>query len=101
LTFGVPIKCKKYGLARNNNCIEGDYQYSRKLEKNCRGNKDIGGISAVDGKENKWVAKEKRWITPAKRAKIKIKVRDKCHLLNLIKKGISRRLNRVFRPQTI
>ncbi|MBI4980834.1 hypothetical protein HZC30_04735 [Candidatus Woesearchaeota archaeon] len=40
LTHGVPIKCRKYGLNRNNNCIERDHQYSRKLEKNARGNKD-------------------------------------------------------------
>ena len=38
LTHGVPIKCKKHGLKRNNNCIERDHQYSRKLEKNSRGN---------------------------------------------------------------
>jgi len=47
LTHGVPIKCRKYGLKRNNNCIERDHQYSRKLEKNARGNKDIDGISSV------------------------------------------------------
>src|SRR3989338_9261108 len=41
LTFGVPIKCKKYGLKRNNNCIERDHQYSRALEKNSRGHKDF------------------------------------------------------------
>ena len=43
LNFGVPIKCKKYGLKRNNNCIERDYQYSRTLEKNSRGHKDFDG----------------------------------------------------------
>ncbi|MBI2647406.1 DDE-type integrase/transposase/recombinase [Candidatus Woesearchaeota archaeon] len=105
LTFGVPIKCKKYGLKRNNNCIERDHQYSRKLEKNSRGNKDSDGISAVfdladayynyidkqrlrkkSRKEKKWVWKEKRWRTPAERAKIKIKLGDKYSLLNLIKK---------------
>ena len=104
MTFGVPIKCKKYGLKRNNNCIERDHQYSRKLEKNCRGNKDIDGISSVydlgdayynyidkqklmkkSRKEKKWMAKEKKWRTPAERAKIKIKLGEKYQLLNLMK----------------
>lgn len=105
LTFGVPIKCKKHGLKRNNNCIERDHQYSRKLEKNCRGNKAVDGISAVydlgdayynyidkqrlmkkSRKEKKWIYKEKKWRTPAERAKIKIDLGDKFQLLNLIKK---------------
>jgi transposase-like protein len=105
LTFGVPIKNRKYGLKRNNNCIERDHQYSRKLEKNSRGNKDIDGISAVfdlgdayynyidkqrlmkkSRKEKKWVYKEKRWRTPAERAKIELKLGDKYQLLKLIKK---------------
>ena len=74
LTFGVPIKCIKYGLKRNNNCIERDHQYSRKLEKNARGHKDIGGISAVFDLGDSYYSyidrqrlmkksrKEKRWI---------------------------------------
>ena len=100
LTLGVPIKCKKHGLKRNNNCIERDHQYSRKLEKNCRGHKNIDGISAVYDlgdayynyidkqrlmkklrKEKKWVAKEKRWRTPAERAKIEVRLGDKYSIL--------------------
>lgn len=92
-------------MKRNNNCIERDHQYSRKLEKNSRGHKDIEGISSVfdlgdayynyidkqrlmkkSRKEKKWIPKEKRWRTPAERAKIKIKLGKKFQLLNLIKK---------------
>ncbi len=106
LTFGVPIKCKKYGLKRNNNCIERDHQYSRALEKNSRGHKDIEGISAVfdlgdvyynyidkqklrkkSRKEKKWISKEKKWRTPAERAKIKLNLGKKFQLLNLIKEA--------------
>ena len=106
LTFGVPIKCRKYGLKRNNNCIERDHQYSRKLEKNARGHKDFEGVSAIfdigdayynyvdkqrlkkkSRKENKWVCVEKRWRTPAERAKIKINLSNRFQLLNLIKKA--------------
>ena len=104
LTFGVPIKCKKYGLKRNNNCIERDHQYSRALEKNSRGHKSFDGISALfdvgdayynyidkqklmkkSKKEKKWVSKEKKWRTPAERVKIKLKLGDRYQLLNLIK----------------
>lgn len=105
LTFGVPIRCKKHGLKRNNNCIERDHQYSRKLEKNARGHKDLDGISAlydigdvyynyIDKQRlrkksritKKWVTVEKRWRTPAERARIKIDLGDKHQLLRLIKK---------------
>ena len=104
LTFGVPIKCKKHKLKRNNNCIERDHQYSRKLEKNSRGHKDFEGISAVfdlgdvyynyidkqrlrkkSRKEKKWIYKEKKWRTPAERAKIKLNLGNKFQLLTLIK----------------
>lgn len=104
LTHGVPIKCRKYGLKRNNNCIERDHQYSRKLEKNARGNKDMEGISALYDigdvyynyidkqklmkwcrKTKKWTPKEKRWRTPAERAKIKLELGERFQLLNLIK----------------
>ena len=93
-------------MKRNNNCIERDHQYSRKLEKNSRGNKDIDGISAVfdvgdayynyidkqrlmrkSKKDKKWRYKEKRWRTPAERVKIKIDLGDNYQLLNLIKKA--------------
>ena len=47
LTHGVPIGCKKYGLTRNNNSIERDHQYSRAMEKNSRGHKDLDGISGL------------------------------------------------------
>lgn len=100
----MPIKCIKYGLKRNNNCIERDHQYSRKLENNARGHKDLDGISAVfdlgdvyynyidkqklrkfSRKEKKWISKEKRWRTPAERAKIKVNLGKRFQLLNLIK----------------
>ena len=91
-------------MKRNNNCIERDHQYSRKLEKNARGNKDFEGTSALfdvgdayynyidkqklmkkSRKEKKWISKEKKWRTPAERANIKINLGDKFQLLNLIK----------------
>ena len=95
MTFGVPIKCKKYGLKRNNNCIERDHQYSRTLEKNSRGHKDFEGISALfdigDAYYNyidkQRLAKEKKWRTPAERVKIKIYLGSKFQLLNLIRKS--------------
>jgi transposase-like protein len=104
LTHGVPIKCQKYGLKRNNNCIERDHQYSRKLEKNSRGNKEIDGISSLYDvgdayynfidkqrlmkkcrKTKKWVPKEKRWRTPAERGKIKLELGERFQLLKLIR----------------
>ena len=104
MTFGVPIKCKKHGLKRNNNCIERDHQYSRALEKNSRGHKDFDGISALfdigdayynyidkqrlmrkSKKDKKWRYEEKRWRTPAERVKIKLDLGSKYQLLNLIK----------------
>mgnify|MGYP001263837169 CR=1 FL=1 len=104
LTHGVPIKCRKHGLKRNNNCIERDHQYSRKLERNARGNKDIEGISSLYDvgdvyynyidkqrlmkrcrKTKKWIPKEKRWRTPAERAKVKVELGEKFQLLKLIK----------------
>ena len=106
LTHGVPIKCWKYGLTRNNNCIERDHQYSRKLERNARGNKDVGGISSlydvgdvyynyIDKQRlmkrcrqtKKWVPKEKRWRTPAERAGIKSELGQKFQLLEMIKQA--------------
>lgn len=106
MTFGFPIKCKKHGLKRNNNCIERDHQYSRALEKNSRGHKDFDGISALfdvgdvyynyidkqklmkkSKKEKKWISKEKKWRTPAERVKIKLDLGNKFQLLNLIKKS--------------
>lgn len=105
LTHGVPIKCKKYGLTRNNNCIERDHQYSRAMEKNSRGHKDFDGISALfdvgdayynyidkqklmrkSTKEKRLISREKKWRTPAERAKIKLDLGNKFQLLKLIKK---------------
>lgn len=105
LTHGIPIKCQKHGLKRNNNCIERDHQYSRKLEKNARGNKDLEGISALYDigdiyynyidtqrlmkkcrKTKKWIPKEKTWRTPAERAKVKLELGERFQLLNLIKR---------------
>src|SRR3989344_2456440 len=36
INHGVSIKAKKGGLKHNNNCIERDHQYSRKLKKSSR-----------------------------------------------------------------
>ena len=104
VTHGVPIKAKKAGLEHNNNCIERDHQYSRKLEKNARGHKSIEGISALFDirdiyynfidkqrlmkkckKTKKLVPKEKRWRTPAERAMIKLKIGEKLQLFEVIK----------------
>ena len=93
LTHGVPIKCKKYGLTRNNNCIERDHQYSRTLEKTTRGHKHLEGASALldigDAYYNyidtQRVRHEKRWRTPAQRARIDLKLGEKYQLLQLIK----------------
>lgn len=95
LTHGVPIKCGKHGQKRNNNCIERDHQYSRKLEKNARGHKDFDAVSAAfdvgDAYYNYIDAQklfaEKRWRTPAERAKIKLDLGNRFQLLNLIKKA--------------
>ena len=80
---------------RNNNCIERDHQYSRALGKNSRGHKDFAGISALfdlgDAYYNyidkQRLAGEKRWRTPAERAKIKLGLGDEFQLLNLIKQS--------------
>ena len=91
-------------MKRNNNCIERDHQYSRALGKNSRGHKDFDGISSLfdvgdayynyidkqrlmkkSKKEKKWISKEKKWRTPAERAKIKLELGDEFQLLNLIK----------------
>lgn len=95
LTHGVPIKCKKNGLKRNNNCIERDHQYSRKVERNARGNKDFDGTSALfdvadiyyNYIDKQKLKGEKRWRTPAQRAEIKLDLGDKFQFLNLIKQA--------------
>lgn len=93
LTHGVPIKCRKYGLKRNNNCVERDHQYSRTLEHNVRGHKEMGGISALFDVGDAYynyidtqnLRGEKRWRTPAQRARIKLPLGERYQLLNLIK----------------
>ena len=93
LTHGVPIKCQRHGLKRNNNCIERDHQYSRKLEKLCRGHKDFFGVSAVfdvgDAYYNyidrQQLPFEKKPRTPAERASLDIRIGERFQLLNLIK----------------
>lgn len=93
-------------MKKNNNAIERDHQYSRKLEKNARGNKGIEGISSLydigdayynyidvqklmkkSTKTNKWVPKEKKWRTPAERANIKLELGGRFQLLKLIMKS--------------
>ena len=93
LTHGVPIACKKYKLKKNNNCIERDHQYSRKLEKNARGHKSFDGINALFNLgdvyynyiDRQKLLEEKIWRTPAERAGIKIDLGDRFWLLNMIK----------------
>ena len=93
LTHGVPIACKKYKLKRNNNPIERDHQYSRKLEKNARGHKSFEGTNALFNLgdvyynfiDRQRLKKEKLWRTPARRAGIQLNFGDTFQLLNLIK----------------
>ncbi len=95
LTHGVPIKCHKYGLKRNNNSVERDHQYSRTLEHNARGHKNIDGISAVfdigdvyyNYIDMQKLRREKTWRTPAQRAEIKLKLGKRYQLLELIKRS--------------
>jgi transposase-like protein len=93
LTHGVPIKCRRHGLIRNNNSIERDHQYSRAMEKTGRGHKDLNGVSGLldigDAYYNfidtQRVQREKAWRTPAQRAKIGVKFGENYQLLKLIK----------------
>ncbi len=104
LTHGIPIACRKFKLKHNNNCIERDHQYSRKLENNARGHKSFYGATAlfilgdiyynfIDKqrlmkrcrKTKKWIPKEKTWRTPAQRADISINLGERYQLLNLMK----------------
>lgn len=93
LTHGVPIKCRKYKLKRNNNCIERDHQYSRKLEKNARGHKSFDGANALfdlgdvyyNFIDKQGLMHEKTWRTPAQRAGISINLGERHQLLNLMK----------------
>jgi len=95
LNHGVPIKCKKYKLKKNNNCIERDHQYSRALEKISRGHKNIKTSSALfdigdiyyNYIDKQKLNGEKMYRTPAERAKIKINPRNDYMLLNLIKQA--------------
>lgn len=82
INHGVPIKCKKYKLKKNNNCIERDHQYSRKLEKNGRGHKSFEGANALfdlgdvyyNFIDKQKLMNEEIWRTPAERTKIRIKI---------------------------
>lgn len=93
MTHGVPIACKKFKLKHNNNCIERDHQYSRRLENNTRGHKSFTGATALFNLgdvyynfiDKQKLLDEKIWRTPAERAEIKIKLGEKYQLLNLIK----------------
>ena len=93
MNHGVPIKCKKYKLKKNNNCIERDHQYSRKLEKNARGHKSFEGANALFNLgdvyynfiDKQKLSGEKLWRTPAERAGIKINLGNKYQLLNFMK----------------
>ena len=93
LTHGVPIACKKYKLKHNNNCIERDHQYSRKLENSVRGHKSFQGATALFNLgdvyynfiDKQKLMHEKTWRTPAQRASININLGERYQLLNLIK----------------
>ena len=93
IKHGVSIAFKKYGLKHNNNCIERDHQYSRRLESNTRGHKSFEGATALFNLgdiyynfiDKQRLKHEKRWRTPAERAKITMPLGEKYQLLNLIK----------------
>jgi len=93
ITHGVPIACKRYKLKHNNNCVERDHQYSRKLENNTRGHKSFFGATALFNLgdvyynfiDKQRLEHEKIWRTPAERAGIKINLGENYKLLNLIK----------------
>lgn len=93
LIHGVPIACKKYKLKHNNNCIERDHQYSRKLEHNGRGHKSFYGATALFNLgdvyynfiDKQRLSNEELWRTPAQRAGIKINLGERFQLLTLMK----------------
>ena len=93
LTHGVPIAYKKYKLKHNNNCIERDHQYSRKLENNTRGHKSFQGATALFNLGDiyyNFIDKQrsehkKIWRTPAQRAGINLNLGERHQLLNLMK----------------
>lgn len=93
IKHGVSIACKKHGLKHNNNCIERDHQYSRRLESNARGHKSFDGATALfdlgDAYYNfidkQRLEHEKRWRTPAERARITLNLGERYWLLNLMK----------------
>jgi len=93
ITHGVPIACKRYKLKHNNNCVERDHQYSRKLENNTRGHKSFFGATALFNLgdvyynfiDKQKLENEKRWRTPAQRSDIKINFGERYWLLNLMK----------------
>jgi transposase-like protein len=93
IKHGVSIAFKKYGLKHNNNCIERDHQYSRRLESNARGHKSFSGASALFNLGDAYynfidkqrLEHERRWRTPAERAMIPMFLGEKQQLLNLIR----------------
>ena len=92
LTFGVPIKCKKHGLKRNNNCIERDHQYSKDRTKVMRHFKEFDSADDIlnffdicyNFLDEQRLKTEKRWRTPAQRADIKINLPKRFRLLEFI-----------------
>ncbi|MEK6934232.1 MAG: hypothetical protein AABW75_05145 [Nanoarchaeota archaeon] len=93
IKHGVSITFKKYGLKHNNNCIERDHQYSRRLESNARGHKSFDGANALFNLgdvyynfiDKQRLEHERRWRTPAQRATITLFLGGKHQLLNLIR----------------
>ena len=93
VTFGVSIKRqRKYGLNRNNNCIERYHQYSKDRTKIMRAFKEIKSADEIlnffdihyNFIDEQRLKKEKKWRTPAQRANIKINISKRHRLLNFI-----------------
>lgn len=93
LTFGVPIACKKYGLKRNNNCIERDHQYNKQKYKTMRGHSDFKSADELydfldvyyNFLDEQKLKGEKMYRTPAQRAGIKLRLPKKHRLLEFIR----------------
>lgn len=93
LTFGVPIACIKYGLKRNNNCIERDHQYSKQRYKTMRAHSSYKSADEIydflDAHYNfldeQKLKGEKKYRTPAQRAGITLCLPKKYRLLEFIR----------------
>jgi len=104
LRFGVPIKCQKYGYKHNNNPIERDNREVKQRYRPMIGFKKASSANVIldffdiydnyidkqrikrkSKKTKKWITGEKRWRTPAERARIRLDLGDNYQFLNLIR----------------